>query len=456
MVGFIFIWVFSMNLNEIRQRIFDQMDFNPNLQQYRDSVVRRINDHYLQICDSAHWLFLQKETTIQLRKEIEGSENNKITIPSNTRRVEAFDTTKFAFTKEMEGATLISTNPSEVEHKILRVYSNGVMFIDSAFGSGAGVGITSFKIRFDRQPLPADCIEVLGYVDRNADRGRLFQIERKREEYAYLDRDNTGDPIAIVEDETFEGLTPISNPTLATSSTSGTLSTNTQYEYKYTIYAEGREGPPSESVDINTGSNTSIDVSGLDNLGWKTSILGAPSDSGMAKYVYRRDTTNDGPWLLIKILESTTTSFTDQYAIPFTIGYQNLVNLSYASPKDYIYFDEPGARQHVRFWYTPSLDKEIHIRYHRRPRTLANDNDAPVFPKQYHIVLVYATLEDMFLQMQATDQAQIFRSRKLEMLNQMRKRYLSRDETRKRFERFDRPRRFRINYGPATSNFGGA
>ena len=62
----------------------------------------------------------------------------------------------------------------------------------------------------------------------------------------------------------------------------------------------------------------------------------------------------------------------------------------------------------------------------------------------------------MFLQMQATDQARIFRARKLEMLNQMRKRYLSRDETRKRFERFDRPRRFRVNYGPATSSFGGS
>ncbi len=453
MVGFIFIWVFSMNLNEIRQRIFDQMDFNPNLQQYRDSVVRRINDHYLQICDSAHWLFLQKETTIQLRKEIEGSAT--VTIRVETSNLRKVTITGGTFSSEMIGQTFINTDTNK-EFKIIRVFDSTNLFIGENFDGTTGSALQTFKIKFDRQPLPADCIEVLGYVDRNADRGRLFQIERKREEYAYLDRDNTGDPIAIVDDEAFEGLTPISNPTLATSSTSGTLATNTQYEYKYTIFSEGREGPPSESVDINTGSKTSIDVSGLDNLGWRSSIVGAPSDSGMVKYIYRRDTTNDGPWLLVKILESTTTSFNDQYLIPYTIGNKNLTTLVYSSPNDYIYFDEPGARQHVRFWYTPSLDKEIHIRYHRRPRTLANDNDAPVFPKQYHIVLVYATLEDMFLQMQATDQAQIFRSRKLEMLNQMRKRYLSRDETRKRFERFDRPRRFRVNFGPATSNFGGA
>lgn len=446
-----------MNINEIRQRIFDQMDFNPNLQQYRDSVVRRINDHYLQICDSAHWLFCQKESTIQLRKEIVGSADNKITVPSNTRRIDAFDTTKFAFTKEMEGATLISTNPTpEVEYKILRVYSNAIMFIDGNFQSGAGVGITSFKIRFDRQPLPADCVEVLGYVDRDADRGRLFQIERKREEYAYLDRDNTGDPLAIVEDEAFEGMSPINNPTAATTSTSGTLSTNTMYEYKYTLYSEGREGPPSEAFSITTSSKTSINVTTIDNTGWYSSSASSRTDSGIAKYLYRRDITNDGPWLLIAILESTTTSYEDTKLYPDTIGYRNLENFSYKSITDYIYFDEPGPRQHVRFWYTPNEDKRIHIRYHSRPKQLVSDNDAPIFPKQYHILLVYATLEDMFLQMQATDQAQIFRARKNEMNNQMRKRYLNRDETRKRFERFDRPRRFKVNFGPTTSNFVGA
>jgi hypothetical protein len=42
-----------------------------------------------------------------------------------------------------------------------------------------------------------------------------------------------------------------------------------------------------------------------------------------------------------------------------------------------------------------------------------------------------------------------------ELMVQMRKRYLTRDEDRKRFQRFDRPRRFRV-YGPASSVFGGA
>jgi hypothetical protein len=61
----------------------------------------------------------------------------------------------------------------------------------------------------------------------------------------------------------------------------------------------------------------------------------------------------------------------------------------------------------------------------------------------------------MFLQMQETQQAGIFRSRAEQMITQMRRRYLSRDDTRKRFMRFDRPRRFQV-FGPPGTNFSGA
>ena len=147
-----------MNLNEIRQRIFDQMDFNPNLQQYRDSVVRRINDHYLQICDSAHWLFLQKESTIQLRKEIEGSATVTIRVEaSNLRKVTI---TGGTFSSEMTGQTFKNTDTNK-EFKIIRVFDSTNLFIDENFDGTTGTALQTFKIKFDRQPLPADCIEVL-------------------------------------------------------------------------------------------------------------------------------------------------------------------------------------------------------------------------------------------------------------------------------------------------------
>jgi hypothetical protein len=111
---------------------------------------------------------------------------------------------------------------------------------------------------------------------------------------------------------------------------------------------------------------------------------------------------------------------------------------------------DPGPRQYVRFWYTPDADKVIHLRYHYRPKDLVADNDAPEMPRQYHNLLVYITLQDMFLQMQDVTQSQLFERRAEQVKMQMRRRYLARDDERKRFQRWDRPRRFKNVYGTPT------
>ena len=66
------------------------------------------------------------------------------------------------------------------------------------------------------------------------------------------------------------------------------------------------------------------------------------------------------------------------------------------------------------------------------------DNDAPLIPIQYHQILVYMVLQDMFLQMQDTVQSQLFERRAGAMLAQLRRRYLAREDDKKRFGRWDR------------------
>ena len=76
-----------MNVREIRQRVFDQMDYFPDLQQYRDSVVRRMNDRYQEINDQVHWLFLQKEKELQLRKKVSGGTSAGVYVGGNIRKL---------------------------------------------------------------------------------------------------------------------------------------------------------------------------------------------------------------------------------------------------------------------------------------------------------------------------------------------------------------------------------
>ena len=483
-----------MNLQEIRRQIFDQMDFDPQLQQFRDGVNRRINNHYQAISDSAHWLFMQKEVKRQVRKKITGSatayleydadNKRRIISPVTAGGLRTSTTTSAAanstvlFSQEMEGQTLVDEDSNE--YTIVRVLSDRELFIDPAFDPGARSfgALTSWTIRFDKYKLPEDCIEVLGVMDREDNRGRLVYFDRKVEEHAFLDADNTGEPQCIIEDESLAVLKPHIIPTVAVdTATSGSLSTNTDYEYKYTIRRNGIEGPPSQAAMVSTGSATAVTVSGLDTVAWNADAATTTYfDSGIQKFVYRRNVTQDGPWILVKVLESAATyttastdvtSFTDSLDRPAKIGKYLMISGSYVatdasdyvynSQADFVLWQDAGPSQSVRFWYTPSEDHVYHIRYHRRPRPLYNDHSSPEWPRQYHQLLVYATLEDMFLQMQEIGQAQIYSSRKEELLRQMRRRYLSRDEARKRFVRFDRPRRYRSIFGPPTnSTFLGA
>ena len=469
-----------MNIAEIRQRIYDQMDFNPDIQQYRDSIVRRINDHYHRINDSAHWLFLQKETRLQLRQNVTGSDTVYFQVSSANTRAVTSASSGFNFSLEMEGQTLIDEDG--VEFRSVRVYDRSTMYIeplvlgdidsitDPSIGwtGDTATNITSFTIRFDRFALPKNCIEVLGYVDREADRGRLVQIDRRREEFAYLDRDTEGDAFVIVDDESIFDEPPLeAGPdglfSVATSNvtqTSNDLLPNVEYEYFYTIYREGRESPRSTVISVTTVPGTkdkeSVNVlSNMENTGWNLTDPISYLASGKQKIIYRRDKTNDGPWLMVGVVASTVTTFTDNELYPST-AFQHLKYSDFRfNDHDAIRrYDDPGPRQYIRTWHSPGSDKKLHLRYHYRPKNLVADADAPVWPRQYHHLLVYLTLEDLFLQMQDTTQAGIFRGRAEQLLMQMRRRYLSRDETRKRFSRFDKPRRFRAVGAVGTGFYG--
>jgi len=450
-----------MNVSELRQRIFDQMDYFPDLQQYRDSVVRRLNDRYLELCDSAHWLFLQKEVELQIRAPITGS--STITLARSSANHRLLTASGFTPTLEMLGQTL-TLNTDSSEYTIVRVVGSSI-YINTEFSASSA---TDFTITFDRYLLPDDCIEILGVVDRNSDRGRLLQIDRRREEFAYLDKDQSGDPSVVVEDEHIQDDPPFNNPTaelttltvvIASISNAGNvLPVNTKFEYKYTLYKEGRETPPSLPVQITTGATGQqvVRLKNLDNTGWFSGAAPTTttSDSGIIKLIYRRDMTNDGRWFLVGSVDSQTTEFDDKYLEPReAFAYQNNASYAYTSRDQYVRFVESGPRQYVRFWFTSDLDKKIHLRYHYRPATLVADADSPHLPRQYHHLLVYMTLQEMFMQMQDTTQAQLFERRAQQLLVQLRRRYLTRDDVKKRFMRFDRPRRFKNVYGaPTISN----
>ena len=449
-----------MNVSEMRQMVFDQMQYTPDLANYKNSLLNLLILHYQSLCDSDHWLFCQKTYKINVKKPVTGNSASSISITVQAVNPRKLVCTGFTPSPEMQGQTFTDTDDN-TEYRIVSVIDTDI-YIDENFPSGKqGSAYYDWKITFDRFALPDDCIEPLSFNDEAEDRGRLHFMSRSKADELYLDKDNSGDPSIVIDDDHLIDEAPIS-PIVATVTTGGGsaptgFSYSTKYEYCYTIVREGRESPPSTLATITTpaSGNYTIDLSAMDNTGYyETAVSVTRLNSGYQKLIYRRDVTNSGRWLLIGGQDAITTTFSDTTLEPkSTFTRYTSTTFRYSNTTEFVRFSEASPVQYVRFWFTPDEDRVIVMRYHYRPKELQADSDVPILPRQYHHVIVWLTLEDMFLRMQNGGQAQLFRLRAEEVIRRLRMRYLSRTEQRLQFgnwamSHWDDKRRFGTPINP--------
>tara|TARA_R110001583_G_scaffold19907_7_gene77261 strand:- start:338 stop:1648 length:1311 start_codon:yes stop_codon:yes gene_type:complete len=422
-----------MNLKELREEINSALDYNPNLAAYKSQAERVINRHYLQCSGQYQWLFMQEKRNITVKATVSGSATSNVTIgAANLRLVTNGGSGAGVFVPEMEGQTFVAPDGTEVE--IVRVASTTVLYLETTVTAAASS--TDWSIRFDRYALPKDCIEVLGVMSRDDDRGRLMFINMRKEEEHFLDKDTTGDPLVMIEEESNETQRPPDQTAKLTVKSSGTnndLRPNTTYQYCYTIVSAGIESAPSLVSEATTSStDLTIKLENIEDLRWSNNGT-AFLESGKRKYIYRRDKTNGTRWILIAILDAQTTTYDDDTILPSassgtsSYDYDQVTNL----------FDA-GPRQFVRLWWTAQTDLSLEIRYAQRPRRLSADYDVPAWPVQYHHYLVYKPLEDICLQHGMTTQGQLYGRRAEELLKRMKQKYLSRSNRMFRRRGFDK------------------
>ena len=359
---------------------------------------------------------------------------------------------------------------------------------------------TEWKIEFRRFPLPKDCAEVLSLMDRgetvpahsnvegvktttkktSPDKGRLVYLDSKKEEYLFLDRDSSGDPVVAVEDEWMHLEAPSAAPLLEIDADiKGMFVTGAKYQYCYTFLYAGGESPPSPVAEIGGAAGSAIRVYGLEDT---SSSFGKDGETGRIKRLYRRlvpdpkrrlganSHTSNGPWLHVtdltevggtSVVESsefgkdsyTATvdnddkehNFWDQgntkgnygtyedgtYKLAAMTGApqsQDIVTkFTYHGGDKYklIRLDEHGPRQWIRVYRPPSADMKIQVRYLAKPRRMVSDNDYPNWPTQYHHLLVYLSLSDICMQHGMTTQSQLYERKARQLLDRMRQKYLS-------------------------------
>ncbi len=448
-----------MNLREIREEIHAALDYNPDAKVYDDSLTRVINRHYLQVSSQYQWLFMQRKLDLLLRADIVGTTVSTVTADGSRKLTLQLGTPVLVLPKDIEGQTFVLNNE---EHEITRRIDARTFVIDNVINAGV---YSTWKIQYQKFPMPKDCVEVLGVMDRGLkntedigytddfgnsltstktttapNRGRFTFLDAKKEEYLYLDTASTGDPFISVEEMHFNISPPDYAPQLVEKSGAGLFVTGATYEYCYTFVYAGKESPPSPtaSLTVSDGTATVIVNKMIDTSALRLDALKA--DTGRLKKIYRRQSVGSasdlggvrigaGVWRHIATVAEADTSFNDsaKESIESTVLTTDSVNVS-GTIYDAVQLNESGPRQYLRFWYTPADDYKVEIRFHRRPYRLVNDADAPDWPVQYHHYLVYASLRDVSLQHGLSSYSQLYAARAVDLLEKMKSKYLSRSD----------------------------
>lgn len=446
-----------MNLREIREEIHAALDYNPDAKVYDDSLTRVINRHYLQVSSQYQWLFMQRKLDLLLRADIVGTTVSTVTANGSRKLTLQIGTPVLVLPRDIEGHTFVLDN---VEYEITRCIDARTFVVDDMIEAGV---YSTWKIQYQRFPMPRDCVEVLGVMDRglksteivgytddaDADqiftktttapnRGRFTFLDAKKEEYLYLDTASTGDPFVSVEEMHSNISPPDYAPELVEKSGTGLFVTGATYEYCYTYVYAGKESPPSPtaSLTVSDGTATVTVNKMIDTSALRLTV----TDTGRLKKIYRRQSAGStselghvkigaGVWRHIATVDETTTSFGDLAKENIT---STVLDTDSVTPSGTIHdapqLNESGPRQYLRFWYTPADDYKVELRYHRRPYRLVNDADAPDWPVQYHHYLVYASLRDVSLQHGLSSYSQLYAARAVDLLEKMKGKYLSRSD----------------------------
>jgi hypothetical protein len=183
-----------MNVKDMVQEINAALDYNPDLKQYTDSIVRTINRHYLQVSSQYQWLFMQEKKPVVLRADITPANvASKWTFERNScigRLPSTFEASITHIPPDVEGQYLVitTTNSStdrvgvttnvDKEYRIVRYINARCIIVDRPAYSEIGMdkdnlqtgesssNFPTWRIEYRKYAMPRDSIEVLGVMDR--------------------------------------------------------------------------------------------------------------------------------------------------------------------------------------------------------------------------------------------------------------------------------------------------
>lgn len=407
-----------MNLAELLDRTGVELRHDPNSTQERNNRAAAISDEYLKLCSEHRWSFLQKIATIALYPQIDVTDMvtfNPFGLTFNNFRLNWFPGVFVGGYVDRPTSLALVMRPDVMGDR----WDTDTLYT-SPTGYTAPGALQTIRLR-QRVKLPADCIEVLGIVSRDDDRGPLAMVDLHSEREYMLNADDEGDdPTAyMVDPPQALDRSPYATLAVAEAGAGSAYTVGVTYRYFYAYYFAGRYSGRSNIAEV-----TQAGAATLHRLtGWED---WSATPRGTERHIFRADGA-DRPFRYVTSIDWT------------HVG--NLDIVSTTTPDEDQPWVDPSPASYLRFWphppveavdatggvtiWNPTSQQNYELRYRYRPTRLVHDLDTPHIPVEFHPLLVDRVVERLAMQRGDKDLAAFALKSGREKFDLMRRRYLT-------------------------------
>ena len=410
-----------MNLSQMLSMAGSILDYSPDVPSYRAELRRFINQAYKELFSNDVWLFAQREDHLTIYPDL-SIEGLSIVIGADGNAQLQDPLSRALFRPRMAGYIIEFTAsggpvaaPFELQVRIVMDGNNLVLEdkngrdVSGASYAGTGMNVT-IKQRYIDMPL--DCVDVLSVTLRypSQERQPFYNLTRWEDEAWMLNMDLVARPTNFILAEDVVVPAPVITPTLNNLGVvANAVPVAGDWDVVYVHSLGQRLSAPSPNSTVVTFTATDgMSVSGMQDNG-------SDDSTGLQKKVYVRSPDSDAFYEVLtpQVKESVTTTGSPN-GLAISTSYQ----LSqYRMP------EHEGIYKRIRMYPRQDEELTITVRYLGRPFRLLDDGDIPMFPPEYHQLLVFRCCEQLFIKHGNGPLAELYRERAEAVLARMQKRY---------------------------------
>lgn len=476
-----------MNLKELRNKVKNITDYNPEIQTYLDDLDELINDAYCNVYLQKRWSFANKLKYLDIYPDIimDAANNFNANVQDGRRTV------TFSGPIAMDDRRIWEGQIIELygrDYTILKISDNKLVWrLKEPFRGTSDANYEGWKLKFRWQRLPPDCLEVLSVAHRDAPipasrpvHGKQTGLIRRRDEELNLRIDRTStfsEAYILVPPQEVKAAWQFGTTT--STQTAGTnplaIPYNNYWEFAWAFQHEGKIGALSEPVKVSTGPseantfpilrlhlttwddrpaaaktyNPGLDIFPSPLEGYKKVLFynsnydhtagarkGLPCwriVQGVGPFAGGAVPEDRDDWIPMEIEDT---------ALYFDVD--NLRQLAEGSPR---YIEWEG--QHLKFRPYPRPQgfdveyltvaaggaeaakyhrkfRQFELRYLQKPERLTERTDTPQMPYEFHQLIVYSVLFEAFTKSNNTSMAAMYDKKISDGMRTLEKRYVDR------------------------------